>query len=133
MPTKHSSLVIDEFVLKGLITEETILVEPKGLDLYSARSCIPLIMASIAIGWFRPGPTLDGTSFSMFHAKIQDGEYFAAITAELDSGGREALLDYLQKFELYDFNAYSNVAITTGVDRIGQCRQKTPLQSRTLS
>ena len=88
-----------EFVLKGLITEETILVEPKGLDLYSARSCIHLIMASNS-DWVVPAGADARRYFvlDVSDAKIQDGEYFAAITAELDSGGREALLDYLQNF-----------------------------------
>jgi hypothetical protein len=35
-----------ESVLKGLITEETILVEPKGVDPYSVRNCVHLIMSS---------------------------------------------------------------------------------------
>ena len=33
-------------------------------------------------------------------ARIQDAEYFAAIDAEMDNGGREALLDFLLHFDL---------------------------------
>jgi len=35
-----------ESVLKGLITEETLLIEPKGVDSYSVRNCLHLIMSS---------------------------------------------------------------------------------------
>src|SRR5262245_4418173 len=35
-----------ESILKGLITEETILVEPKGVDTFSIRNCLHIILSS---------------------------------------------------------------------------------------
>ena len=37
-------------------------------------------------------------------AKMQDHKYFAAIDAEMDNGGREALLDHLLRFDLKTVN-----------------------------
>ena len=94
-----------ESVLKGLITEETILVEPKGLDLYSARNCIHLIMASNS-DWVVPAGA-DARRYFVLDVsdeKIQERDFFAAIATEMASGGREALLHHLQHLELHDFN-----------------------------
>ena len=35
-----------ELILKAIITEETLMIEPKGLDAYPVRNCIRLIMSS---------------------------------------------------------------------------------------
>jgi hypothetical protein len=91
--------------LKALITEDTILIEPKGLDTYTVRNCLMVFMASNE-AWVVPAGA-DARRFFVLEvseARKQDHRYFAAIAAELDAGGREALLWYLLNRDLADFN-----------------------------
>lgn len=94
-----------ESVLKALVTEETLLIEPKGIDPFSVRNCIHLIMASNS-NWVIPAGA-DARRYFMLNvgdARKQDHEYFAAIGRQMDHGGREALLHYLLNRELAGFN-----------------------------
>jgi hypothetical protein len=94
-----------ESILKALVTEETILIEPKGIDPFAVRNCIHLIMASNA-RWVVPADADDRRFYVLDvddkHAK--DTPYFAAIAHEMNHGGREALLHHLLNRDLSRFN-----------------------------
>jgi hypothetical protein len=94
-----------EGILKALITEETLIIEPKGLDAFAVRNCLHLIMSSNA-EWVIPA-SADARRYFVLavadHHK-QDHAYFAAITREMDNGGREALLYELLNRDLSSFN-----------------------------
>lgn len=94
-----------ESVLKGLITEETILIEPKGVDSYQVKNCIHLIMTSNS-EWVVPAGADARRYFvlDVSDAHMQDLKYFAAITQQMERGGRAALLHYLLNLDLSDFD-----------------------------
>jgi hypothetical protein len=94
-----------ESILKALITEETLMIEPKGMDAFPVRNCIHLIMSSNS-DWVIPAGA-DARRYFVLNVgdrHMQDHRYFAAIANEMDNGGRAALLDLLLKRDLSQFN-----------------------------
>lgn len=97
-----------ESVLKMLITEDVLPIEKKGYDVESAPNFVHLIMASNdphvirATGDERRYMVLD-----MGEGKKQNSSYFGAINEQLENGGYEALLYYLQSIDLSNFNVRS--------------------------
>jgi hypothetical protein len=94
-----------ESALKALITEETFLIEPKGVDAFTAPNRIRLIIASNA-DWVIPAGAEARRFFALdvSEARRQDRDYFRAITEQLNSGGREALLFELRYRDLRGFD-----------------------------
>jgi hypothetical protein len=92
-------------ILKALITEPTMMIEPKGVDPYAAPNYIHLIMASNN-EWVVPADADARRYFvlDVSDAKKQDTEYFERLVDQMNSGGREALLDLLLKRDLSGFN-----------------------------
>jgi hypothetical protein len=93
-----------ESVLKSLITEDTIQIEPKGFDLYSVRNCIHLLMASNN-EWVVPAGA-DARRFFVLDVadtQMQNTEYFAAIDRQMRNGGQEALLWDLRHRDISKF------------------------------
>ena len=94
-----------ESVLKMLITEDVLPIEKKGYDVESAPNFVHLIMASNdphvirATGDERRYMVLD-----MGEGKKQNSEFFGAINNEMENGGYEALLYFLQSVDLSGFN-----------------------------
>lgn len=96
---KHAS------VLKTLITEETLAIEKKGVDVETAPNFIHLIMASNDMHVIPAGG--DERRFFVLDVSRehqQDTAYFRAIAEQMDDGGREALLHHLLTLDLGDFN-----------------------------
>lgn len=94
-----------EGILKGQITEPTTMLESKGRDPYPIKNHNRFIMASNN-DWIIPAG-LEERRFFVVRASnkyIQDREYFAAIQEEMQNGGREALLYYLQNYDLNDID-----------------------------
>lgn len=94
-----------ESVLKGLITEPTIPIERKGYDLKPVRNLLHIIMASNN-DWVVPA-SMDERRYcvlSVSEIHYEDFEYFTALKHEIDNGGREAMLHYLQRMDISDFN-----------------------------
>src|SRR5262249_41511460 len=92
----------------ALITEETLLIEPKGIDTFVVRNSLHLILSSNN-DWVIPAGA-DARRFFVLDVastRIRDFSYFAAIAKEMDSGGREALLDLLMQRDLSQFNIRS--------------------------
>jgi hypothetical protein len=94
-----------EGILKALITEETLLIEPKGVDTFAVRNSLHIILSSNN-EWVIPAGA-DARRFFVLDVAsthMRDYPYFAAISDEMDNGGREALLDHLLKRDLTKFN-----------------------------
>lgn len=94
-----------ESILKAMVTEETIMVEPKGVDAEASPNYLHILMASNS-EWVVPAG-VDERRFFVLDVgddRMQDKPYFRAIAKQLDSGGREALLHMLMTRNLDDFD-----------------------------
>jgi hypothetical protein len=95
----------NEGVLKALITEPTILIEPKGIDPFAIPNCLHIIMSSNS-DWVIPA-SAEARRYAVFDVDpvhMQDRPYFAAIVNEMENGGQEALLHLLQNRDLSHFD-----------------------------
>lgn len=94
-----------ESTLKALITEETIMIEAKGVDAMTEPNCVHLVLASND-DWVVPVGA-DERRFLVLDvgaAHMQDVVYFRAIAEQMKkSGGREALLHMLMNRDLSQF------------------------------
>ena len=82
-----------ESVLKGMITEEVTLVEPKRIDPFPVKSFLRVIVASND-DWVIPA-SLDERRFAVFTVRDtyqQNPKYFKPIYEQIQNGGREAML-----------------------------------------
>ena len=94
-----------ESVLKTIITEETIIVERKGVDAETVPNNVHLIMASNA-QWVVPA-SYDERRFLVLDVsadRMQDKKYFATIDTDLKNGGLANLLYALKTFDLKNFD-----------------------------
>ena len=86
-------------VLKGLITESIMMIEPKGINAFPVENHINLIIASNN-DWVVPAG-FDERRYLVLDVspkRKQDTEYFGAIVDQMDQGGREAMLyDLLER------------------------------------
>jgi chloramphenicol 3-O-phosphotransferase len=92
-------------ILKTLITEETISIEAKGIDVETAPNFVHLIMASnddhvIPAG----GDERRFLVLDVGRGHQKDGKYFSAMMRQMDKGGREALLYHLMHLSLAGFD-----------------------------
>lgn len=94
-----------ESILKTMVTEETIMIEGKGVDAEAAPNFVHLMMASNS-DWVVPAGGDERRFFvlDVGDEKIQDKAYFKAIRKELDNGGREAFLHLLMTRDLSEFD-----------------------------
>lgn len=92
-----------EAVLKTLITEDTLAIEPKGFRLKFVRNYLRVFMTSNA-EWVVPAG-FDERRFLMLDvgaAHKQDTTYFARIAEQMDNGGLAAMLYDLQRHDYSD-------------------------------
>jgi hypothetical protein len=91
--------------LKALITEDTMPIEPKGLDPFLVRNCLMIFMASNE-AWVVPAGADARRYFvlSVSEAKKQNLTYFKAIVRQMDKLGRSALLHYLLNRDISGFD-----------------------------
>lgn len=92
-------------VLKSLITEDQITVEKKGIDVFSIRNRLKIIMATNADHAVLAG----GAERRYFVLRVsdvkkQDHDYFGMLDSWWNNGGKEALLGYLLEYDLTGFN-----------------------------
>lgn len=94
-----------ESVLKTIITERTIQIEAKGVDVQTQPNYIHLIMASNS-DWVVPaGP--DERRFFVLEVgdgNKQDTTFFAALDAQMANGGREGLLYDLLNLDITEYD-----------------------------
>lgn len=89
--------------LKDLITGEYQYIEYKGREPVKVRNYVRLLVTGNN-NWLVPAG-LEERRFAVLdvgEGKRQDSKYFQAIQAEMDAGGREALLRYLLDYDLTD-------------------------------
>ncbi len=90
-----------ESVLKGMLTESTLVIEQKGVDATPWKNRLHVIMAANA-DWVVPA-SHDERRYAMFDVsgvKIGDRAYFEALHAEINNGGLAAMLHDLQRLQL---------------------------------
>lgn len=87
--------------LRRMITEKTLAIERKGLDILTVKNVIHLIIASNS-EWFINAAMAERrfAALDLSPAHQNDTEWFAAIDKELEGGGFEGLLYDLQKYEI---------------------------------
>lgn len=93
-----------EATLKTLITEDTMVVEGKGIDAESAMNYVHLFLASNA-DWVVPAG-LDERRFFVLEVgddQRQNTKYFKDMQAVMDDGGLENLLHFLLSYDLSEF------------------------------
>jgi hypothetical protein len=86
--------------LKGMITEPTLTIEPKGVDAFQIANHINLIMATNE-SWAIPAE-MDSRRFLVLEvgpAHKNDRAYFAALQSQMDNGGRAAWMAALQAWD----------------------------------
>jgi hypothetical protein len=96
---KHGGL------LKTIITEETMMIERKGIDAAQRRNFLGMVMASNMRFVIPAGQ--DARRYFVLEVstkRLQDTKYFGAIAADLDASGLSNLLYFLQNINLSDFN-----------------------------
>ena len=94
-----------EGVLKALITEDTLMIEPKGLNAYSAPNHLNIFMSSNNSWVIAAGA--DARRYFVLTVsdnRKQNVEYFTAIGRQMENGGRQALLHYLLHRDVSGFN-----------------------------
>lgn len=92
-------------ILKTLITEDTLQIEAKGVDVETAPNYVHLIMASNDFHVIPAGG--DERRFLVLevgHGRQRDTDFFKAMAKQMDDGGREALLHFLLTYDLSEFN-----------------------------
>jgi hypothetical protein len=105
-----------ESVLKTLVTDGTLPIERKGIDVEMWPNRLSVCMASNE-DWCVPAG-LDERRFAVFDvsdAKMQDVAYFAAIHDELRGGGYEAMLHDLLALDLGGWHPRQGVPKTTAL------------------
>ncbi len=91
--------------LKRTITDDTIMIESKGVNVRQSHNCIHLIMASNEY-WVVPAGADERRFFILDvgeHSKVQDVVYFGLIEKQLKGGGYEALLHMLLNYDITDY------------------------------
>lgn len=94
-----------ESVLKSLITEDTLMIEGKGVNAIAARNFLHVIMASNE-DWVIPAGAGERRflMLDVADSNLRDHRYFREIDQEQEHGGREALLHYLLHYDLSKFD-----------------------------
>jgi hypothetical protein len=94
-----------EGALKALITEETLTVEPKGVDVFLSKNRLHIMMASNE-NWVVPAGLDERRFFVLDVAGIKQGDlpYFKAVMREMEDGGYAAMLHDLLKYDLGDYD-----------------------------
>ena len=93
--------VAGEGRLKSLVTEETIMIEPKYVQPFQVRNLLHIMMSSNN-DWVVPAGhgARRYAVFKVSDERVDDGEYFKALGVELDNGGIEAMMWDLLRLNL---------------------------------
>jgi Family of unknown function (DUF5906) len=90
-----------ERTLKSLITELTMLIEPKGVDAFPWKNRLGIIQSTNE-KWVVPA-TMDERRYAVFDVSeryLQKKEYFVPLFYEINNGGAEAMLYDLLRLDL---------------------------------
>ena len=94
-----------EGALKALITEPRLVIEPKGVNAYSVKNRLHIMIASNN-DWVVPAGNRERRYcvLDVSDAHIQDLPYFAALNTETEDGGLAAMLYDLMEYDLSVFD-----------------------------
>ncbi len=97
-----------ESTLKALVTEETLVVEKKGVDAEPGPNYTHIMMASNDT-WVVPAGEDERRYFvlDVGEKKKQNFGYFRDLNRAMDEGGREALLHYLMTLDISEYEVRS--------------------------
>jgi phage/plasmid-associated DNA primase len=107
---------VGEGTLKGLVTEPTIPIEPKFINLFQATNRLKILMASNA-DWVVPVTADERRYFvlDVSDCRRGDRDYFAKLHNAIDGTELPALLDHLLRLDLSDFD-FRNPPHTTALN-----------------
>jgi hypothetical protein len=93
-----------ESVLKALVTESTLTIEAKGIDVTSSPNYTHIIMSSNG-QWVVPAGSNERRFFVLDVGidKMQNKRYFSDMQKQMNEGGREALLHFLLNYDISNF------------------------------
>jgi hypothetical protein len=106
-----------ESVLKGMLTERTLMIEQKGIDAVAWKNRLHVIMAANA-DWAVPA-SHDERRYAVFDVaghRIGDQGYFDELNGEIARGGLAAMVHDLLRFDLGDWHP-RKVIHTAGLQR----------------
>lgn len=106
-----------EGTLKALVTEPTIPIEPKFVNLFQTTNRLKILMASNA-DWVVPATADERRFFVLDVSDCKRGnrEYFAKLHGRIDGAELPAFLEYLLKLDLRDFD-HRNPPHTAALNR----------------
>ena len=87
--------------LQGMITETTLPIERKGIDLIRVPNCLHVVMLAEP-GWVIPAGRFERRYAALSVSDIRRGhrEYFRALHSQIANGGAEAMMWDLQRMDL---------------------------------
>lgn len=93
-----------ESVLRALVTEPTLSIEQKGVDVFTSPNYTHVILASNS-QWVVPAGMNERRFFvlDVSSENMQNKKYFAKIQHQMENGGKEALLHFLMIYDISDF------------------------------
>ena len=91
--------------LQGMITETTLPIERKGIDLIQVPNCLHVVMLAEP-GWVIPAGRFERRYAALAVSDVRRGdrEYFKALHTQIGQGGAEALMRDLQRMDLGDWH-----------------------------
>jgi hypothetical protein len=91
--------------LKALVTEDSIMVEPKGVDAEAVPNCLHILMASNE-EWVVPAGIKERRFcvLDVGSKRIQDAAYFGRIAEAMRTGGYASLLHFLMAYDISNFD-----------------------------
>lgn len=106
-----------EGTLKRMITEPTLVFEPKGLDAYEGSNMLTVMMASNE-EWVAPVAEDDRryVIFDVSDERKGDDDYFGQLIAELESGGREAFLHDMLELDVKGWHPRKDRPVTRALN-----------------
>ncbi|MCR6732849.1 MAG: DNA-primase RepB domain-containing protein [Afipia sp.] len=106
----------DEGALQTLISEPTIMIEPKGIDAFMMPNALKVLLASNS-KWVLPASGDDRryAAFEVSDQHKQDKPYFARIAKQLDNGGLGAMLHDLRAMDLEGWHPRNNIPQTSAL------------------
>lgn len=118
----------DTGILKGLITEQTRMMERKYVEAFEVKNCIHLLIASNE-RWAVPAEMDDRRFFVLEVSERRKGDttYFSALVAEMDNGGPSAFLALLRNRDISSFDPRQFPKTAARVDQ--QLRSLEPLDA----
>lgn len=99
-----------ENTLKGILTEPTIPIEGKGLDVIQVPNYLHVMMASNS-EWVVPA-TFDERRFAIFDVSdevTRSKDWFGSITQEMLNDGASAMLHFMLNLDLGDWHPRDNI------------------------